>query len=191
MRRIWLAVVPVLLAAGLTADGQEFRFRKKPASSTGTWAAQQVQYTEVQPGTAVPVAPAVAAPVATPPIVSGPVTTGPIVSGPVAIDAPVPAHPIGCAGPGCGGCAPKATGHRFLDWLCYRPAPCCADKYPCAPCCRYPLYTYFCGCREGYQPVALPPCGCQPDLWGKFCATGHRMFAMPTGHSCGSCCVGP
>lgn len=191
MRTIWLAVVPVVLMAGVTADGQEFRFRKKPASSNGTWAVQQVQYAEVQPGSAVPTLPSPAtAPVAMPPIVTGPVATGPIVSGPIAAPmAPVPA--VGCGGSGCGcACGEKPHGHHFLNWLCYRPLKCCADKYPCAPCCRIPLHQYFCGCREGYQPVGLPPCGCKPDLWGKFCATGHRMFAMPTGHGCGSCCVG-
>lgn len=199
MRVIWLAVVPFVLATGVTARGQEFRLRKKPNRSTGTWAVQQVQHAETQPGVIVPPPTTITAPAVPAPLVSPVPPAGPVVGAPFVPVVPPPT--IGCATGTCatghcksghGGdmCHRQAGPGKFFNWLCYRPS-CVEDKYPCGPCCHVPLYLYFGGCHENYHPTALPPCSRKHDLWGNFCRTGHRMFAMPTGHGCGSCNVGP
>src|SRR5436190_17935735 len=184
MRTIWLAVVPVLLAAGLTAQGQQIQTRKKPSSSSGTRAVNQSQYSEGQPQ-----APAVSVPGYGPPGSSYalPPDGPPMPPGPHAPMGPPPHgvhtvlpdggphHGCGCDG-GCDGCGghgrPK---HGLLPWLCYRPLKGC-EKYPCGPCCRVPLNHYFCGCKEGYTFCVMPPCcGCpRPDIWSKIYSSCHR-----------------
>ncbi|MFM7151602.1 MAG: hypothetical protein ACKO23_17390 [Gemmataceae bacterium] len=82
---------------------------------------------------------------------------------------------------GCRGCL-----SRFSQWFCFKPSRGCAKGCGCGSYCHPPLYTFFQKpCKEGanYQTQqGCSSCSKGGNSWGSVYQTGHRMFAMPTGH---------
>jgi hypothetical protein len=70
--------------------------------------------------------------------------------------APPPHAPQVVAPPACPGCS---LGARLRGWFAGSPSP-KGKGEGCGDCCL------------------------RPGFWRNFCATGHRMFSMPTGHNC-------
>jgi hypothetical protein len=104
--------------------------------------------------------------------------------------APAPAA-APCAAPAdCGHHDDRSCCQRICDWLLYRPLKSCACHHHCHCGCAYiptpPLYLYFLGeCKEGCGDHGCGAGGCHcHGAWRNGCATGHAMFAPPTGHNC-------
>ncbi len=175
MRTIWLALVPVVLGVGSTAHAQQAPPRKAKPRNDAVWAASYQEANAPQP-LAPPVSNAAPAPGQPAPVMGHPM--------------PIPAPPEhgACCPDKCGkGCKLCEMGRGLLDWLCYRRSRSCAKEYCGCYYCHPPVYAYFLDhCREGANWSAAPGCcGCGgPCCWGKLFATGHAMFAMPTGQGC-------
>lgn len=77
---------------------------------------------------------------------------------------------------------------HVLNWFCYRPQEYGVGKPMFCSVRQPPLFAYFLhpGCYEGHCARGFP--GCTKGKCGPFggaCATGHKMFAPPTGQACG------
>lgn len=82
----------------------------------------------------------------------------------------------------------KSCLEKIKDWVCYRPRKCtkCGEFTRFSPP-QPPLYTYFQDhpCHEGCgQKYVKEGSGGLGERYG-FCASGHRMFALETGHGFG------
>jgi hypothetical protein len=94
----------------------------------------------------------------------------------------------GGAPAGCACCAARKHPLACLRWLTYWPLTHGGPCDQCFPMRRPALYTYFFypPCTEGCAVKFPTCCGCGGNgCFGGGCATGHKMFAMPTGQSCG------
>ena len=185
MRYLAILLVPIVLAQ--TAEAQTTRkVKKKPE----VWAvSHQVEQNQAN-----------ALPQAGSPVVNASVHPGQGVPGSPEVIVPGGDHPgalqagqVSCApGQACdGGSCGKAGGcrgclHRFSQWFCFKPSRGCAKGCGCGTYCHPPLYAFFLKpCKEGanYQTQeGCSSCSKGANAWGSVYQTGHRMFAMPTGH---------
>ena len=164
MRTLWFALVPIVLSAaspGFAGQGTE----QTPAPSV------------LQTPNPLPAHPAT---LPHPPAASTFATSG---------AHPAPHAP--CATTvGCSYHDGRTCCERFCDWLLFRPIRSCACHHHCNCGCAYiptpQLYLYFLGeCKEGRGYYGCGPDGCHcHGAWRNCCATGHAMFAPPTGHNC-------
>lgn len=172
-----LALAPLILAAtAMLAHAQTSLPKKSPRvrKANTVWAAS---YTEPSS------APIEAAPAMSSTGSTAPRTPPATLSAPVVETSSLPVEGNGCGNSKHGHL--KGCCERILNWFCYRPSRSCAKGCPCNYWCHRPLYVYFLQpCKEGATHTTQEPSSCKGNGCGgsKTFATGHRMFAMPTGH---------
>lgn len=124
-----------------------------------------------------------------PTAVPGPAIPAPAASTEAAPAAPPMIHPVeGHPEPSADHASPAGHHHplAWLRWFTYCPLQKGGYSGSCFPLRRPALYTYFYypPCTEGCAPQFHTCCG-KGGCFGGACATGHKMFASPTGQSCG------